>query len=193
MLAGGGTPASAAKRSTALDDLIAKEAIRDLTMLSAHAVDRRAWDLLPPLYWPDAILEMEGHRAPAAEFIEQAKLNYERAGIGVTHHFVGNILSVVTGATAEAEIYHLAYHRLPIDGVQRDVLIGGRYHDSFARRKGEWRISGRKVVFDWFRLYPDSGDWKEGIFGIKEGKAIISKPSPEEWAPIHAALRPNAK
>jgi len=159
-----------------LAELLAKESIRDLTYRLAHAIDRRDWASMPAYFWPDAELEMEGGKALAPIFIARAKQAYEGARVGVTQHFIGNCLIVVTGRTAVAEIYHQAYHRVPLGDRDRDVLIGGRYIDSFEERNGEWRVSGRKVVFDWFREFADSGDWKTGVFGITQGSSVIATP-----------------
>ena len=52
------------------------------------------------------------------------------------------------------------------DGGKSDVIGAGRYLDRFEKRGDEWRIARRDVVTDWFRQYPDSADWSQGMLGI---------------------------
>jgi hypothetical protein len=51
-------------------------------------------------------------------------------------------------------------------GAKSDVIGAGRYLDPFEKRGDEWRILKRLVVTDWFRQYPDSADWSQGMLGI---------------------------
>ena len=53
------------------------------------------------------------------------------------------------------------------DGKPRDTIGSGRYLDKLERRGDEWRITRRIVITDWFRDYPDSGDWEVGPLGMK--------------------------
>ena len=83
-----------------------------------------------------------------------------------TVHTLGNILIECDRDTARTETYLTAYHRLPGEGGKRtDLIVGARYLDRLENRDDEWRIIHRVVVQEWYRHFPDSGVWGEGLFG----------------------------
>jgi len=84
-----------------------------------------------------------------------------------TMHIIGNVLMTIRGDTADVESYFYGIHRINLpDGAKSDVIGAGRYVDNFEKRGDEWRIARRMVVTDWFRQYPDSADWSQGMLGI---------------------------
>ena len=50
------------------------------------------------------------------------------------------------------------------DGRSWDTYTGGRLHDRFERRNGEWKIAHRRTVFDWNRDTPANEGWCLGYF-----------------------------
>lgn len=172
-----------------LDELIAREEIRDLIYRYSHAIDRRDWAALDAIFWPDGLVEYGLYDDRAAGFTPAVQQVYAESGIHITQHFIGNCILRVRGETASGETYVQALHRVPNGkGGYYDLLMGSRYLDTFERRDGEWRIAFRKVAFDWLREFADSGDWTVGAFGIKRGAGHISEPEVETWARIQAAL-----
>lgn len=81
---------------------------------------------------------------------------------------IRDVLIVIDGSKAEVESYFQGYHSVPAkNGIRRDHVAGGRYLDIFEKRNDEWRILKRFVITDWFRDYPDTGDWNTGPFGMQ--------------------------
>src|SRR3546814_7290501 len=89
------------------------------------------------------------------------------ASMDQTMHLIGNVLITLGGDQADAESYFYGIHRVNLpDGGKSDVIGAGRYLDQLEKRDDEWRIARRLVVTDWFRQYPDSADWSQGMLGI---------------------------
>jgi hypothetical protein len=152
-----------AKVSTIAAELADREAIRECLYRYSRGVDRLDADMLRSAYWPDAIdthLEFTGN---VEEFIAWA---FPIMGtMDQTMHMIGNILMNLHGQTADVESYFYGYHRITLEGKKVDVIGSGRYIDRFAKRDDEWRVAERLVLTDWFRQYPDSADWSQGMLG----------------------------
>lgn len=148
------------------DEMVHREAIRDVILRYCRASDRVDEDMLRDVYWPDAQddhLEFSGN---PEEFIAYCKpiLTHMKYNM----HTVGNMLIDVDGDDADAESYFIGYHSIPDEaGVRRDYLAAGRYIDKFQKRGDEWKILKRLVTVEWFREFPDTGDWDVGPFGMK--------------------------
>lgn len=172
-----------------LEELIAREEIRDLIHRYSHAIDRRDWAALDAIFWPDGRTEYGLYDDRAGGFTPVVQQVYAETGIHITQHFLGNCILRVTGDSACGETYVQALHQVP-DGTGGfyDLLMASRYLDTFEKRDGEWRILHRKVAFDWLRQFADRGDWTVGAFGIKRGAGHISEPEVETWAAIQAHL-----
>ena len=172
-----------------LAELVAREEIRDLLNRYSHAIDRRDWQGFADIFWPDGLVEYGLYNDVAANFAPIVEQVYIDSRIDITQHFLGNCILRVEGSRAYGETYVHALHRVPRDdGGFRDVIMGCRYLDSFECRDGIWRISHRKVAFDWFREFPDSGDYTVGAFGIQAGNAYIGHPGVDAGVGITEAL-----
>ena len=172
-----------------LEELVAREEIRDLIYRYSHAIDRRDWALLDTIFWPDGQVEYGLYDDRAGGFTPVVKKVYADTRIHITQHFIGNCILRVRGDRAEGETYVQALHRVPDgSGSHYDLLMGSRYIDTFERRQDEWRIRFRKVAFDWLRQFADSGDWTVGAFGIKRGAGHIAEPEIERWVQIQELL-----
>ncbi len=152
------------KISAIREQLAGREAIRDCIYRYCRAIDRCDFDLLASVYWPDATEDHSPFVGSATDFIAWAKVMLRP--MDETQHLVANMLIEIEGDTAQVETYIRAHHRLPRDdGGRHDLETAGRYLDVMRRRDDEWRIQSRTVSRDWFRMYPDSADWKTGVFG----------------------------
>lgn len=172
-----------------LEELIAREEIRDLLNRYSHAIDRRDWQAFGDIFWPDGKVEYGLYNDVAEHFGPIVEQVYNDTRIDISQHFLGNCIIRVDGATGYGETYVHALHRVPRgDGGFKDVVMGCRYLDRFERRAGVWRIGHRKVAFDWFREYPDSGDYSVGAFGIQAGNAYIGRPQADEGVGITRML-----
>ncbi|MEJ7935346.1 nuclear transport factor 2 family protein [Sphingobium sp. AN558] len=135
-------------RNAALNALLDREALRDLAMRYARAIDRRDQDLLRSVYHDDAI---DDHGLVfcdrAALFV--AQLPQLMAPFAITAHHLTNQSYRIEGDRADGELYFIAYHRT--DGPDEKHLIAlGRYLDNYERRGGDWKIAHRRLVWDSF-------------------------------------------
>lgn len=143
--------------------LLDKQAIHEVLLRYARAIDRRDAELLRSVFHPDATDHHVGSRLDAAEF---CALAMELVGrMGAVAHYMGTPLVELHGDVALSECYAIAFHRLERDGVAFDDFIGARVLDRFERRAGEWRIAQRRVVYDWNRDVAVAETWGRGFFG----------------------------
>ena len=148
-----------------LEELADREAIRECLYRYARGVDRLDADMIRSAYWPDAIDTHLEFKGTVDQFIDWAFPIMKT--MDQTMHMIGNVLITVRGTEADVESYFYGYHRITIEGVKQDVIGAGRYVDRFQRRGDEWRVAERLVLTDWFRHYPDSADWSQGLLGQK--------------------------
>jgi hypothetical protein len=138
--------------------LLDQQSLRELALRYARAIDRRAEAALLELYHEDAI-DSHGtvfHGSPKeyAEFQPRVMAQF-----AVTAHYIVNTLYAIDGDYAEGELYFIAYHRFrgeasePIAtaGAGKELFIGGRYLDKYARRSGAWKFMRRDLVWDFAR------------------------------------------
>jgi hypothetical protein len=151
--------------SRILNELADREAIRECLYRYSRGVDRLDADMVRSAYWPDCVDNHMGFRGNAEEFIAWS---FPIMGtMDQTMHMIGNVLTAIDGNKADVESYFYGIHRInTAEGGKSDVIGAGRYVDKFEKRGEEWRIKERIVVTDWFRQYPDSSDWSQGMLGI---------------------------
>ena len=136
-----------------LQELLDREAIRELVHAYCRAVDRRDFAWLRTLYHPDAIDDHTPYfNGPASEFIDQ--LPQIMAVNRVTSHQVTNLLVALDGDRAEGEVGVLAYHLMDTEQGLVDFLVGGRYLDHYVRSGTGWQFMRRKIVLDWSERKP---------------------------------------
>jgi hypothetical protein len=147
---------------SALEELVARNAITEVLYRYCRGVDRRDWELLRSCYHPDAHDDhaiYRGERDGLIEFMRE----FVTAHCSATKHSVNNILITVTGDTATAESQIHAWHRmLPEPGTEdappKELSVSARNVDHLERRNGEWRFASRALVFDWVRSETIEGE-----------------------------------
>lgn len=152
-----------------LDELLAKQEIRDTLMTYCRGIDRLDATLLESVYHEDATDDHGGYSGDARGFI--AWVIPLLRGFDSTMHFLGNSLISVDGDTAHSETYAIAYHRRTADGGgKEDWTIALRYVDRFEQRNGAWKISHRVCVFEWQRIDPvlDGAELRQRIIGRRD-------------------------
>ena len=151
--------------SQILSELADREAIRECLYRYSRGVDRLDADMVRSAYWPDCTDNHMGFCGNAEEFIAWS---FPIMGsMDQSQHFIANTLIALHGDKAEVESYFYGFHRINTpEGAKNDVIGAGRYLDKLEKRGEEWRIMTRHVVTDWFRHYPDSADWSQGMLGI---------------------------
>lgn len=126
------------------DEALVHLELRRLADLYCHAVDRGDMVLLRSLYHDDAVDEHGAmFTGTADEYV--AWLPRMLAGVDAIRHEISSALFVVDGSRAQGQLVNTAYHRTG----DREVVIGGRYLDTYERRDGVWRIAHRSLVLDW--------------------------------------------
>jgi hypothetical protein len=162
--------------------MLHREAIRDVLHRYSYGMDRRDQEILATVFWPDSTVEYGMFYGSGTEFAQFIIPWFEEMRMTSTMHMLGNSLIRVAGTTAVAETYFQAFHCAPNEsGTKRDVFVAGRYHDEFAYRGSEWRICGRKLWFDWFRDFGDTGDWTTGTYGVTTATAHIGDANQAPW------------
>ncbi|QJE74408.1 nuclear transport factor 2 family protein [Aerophototrophica crusticola] len=158
-----------------IDALLDRQAIQDCLARYCRGMDQKDRRLLASAYWPEAQGPegVEGGLAAIGAAIEQA------VGTGCTPHRcmhkLGNVLIRLEGDRAEVESYVVAYHWVREGGVERQVVVGGRYLDRFERRDGDWRIAERRFVLDWNRSDARQDTAEVGLLSLR-GALIEAAP-----------------
>jgi hypothetical protein len=140
--------------SDGLDTLLAKQAITEVLYRYCHAVDRIDPALGSQIWHEDGLALyddiFEGTGTGFIDFVFEIHRNCD-----ATSHQVTNILIEVDGDRAESESYVTAHIRA--EGV--DVIVRGRYLDTWSCRSGTWRIDERRYTNDIMQMAPvvDSG------------------------------------
>ena len=146
-------------------ELADREAIRHCLMRYCRGIDRLDRELLDSVYWPDATddhIIYSGNAGGFINFVIDVLSQLDQ-----TQHLVGNVLIDMSGPDmASSESVFQAFHRLPGADGASDLFVGGRYVDRLEKRNDEWRILVRTVIIDWFRSYPDSGEFSEKPMGM---------------------------
>lgn len=140
-----------------LDELLAREAIRDVIARYTMAGDRLKEDEFVAVFTEDAIMESDGvptadgFRYEGRDQIRQwiSRWRNRPEGAAATHqatfvrHHLSTSLIELTGAgTARARTYWVAHTDIGPDHA-------GYYLDSFRKEAGAWLIAHRRVRMDW--------------------------------------------
>lgn len=172
------------RRSTEnrIQDLLDKEAIRDVINHLGRSLDRMDRGLMRSTYWPEAIEEhqdpefpvffTDANKSPAPAtynfFACQAMAGF--ATLRTTQHRISNvIIDLVDENSANVESYVWAFHLVGEQDKAREVTLFGRMMFNFEKRNDEWRILRRLTVFDWFTNVPATGNFADGYMDKFKG------------------------
>jgi len=135
-------------RDALLQQLLDREAIREVMTRYCRGVDRRDDDLIRAAYHPDAF-DDHGNFTGSREAVVTKVRN---STVTASMHHIGNVDIELDGDVAWVETYFVAYASHEIDGRTYDSARGGRYLDRFERRDGRWAVARRKVADDWAHM-----------------------------------------
>lgn len=149
-----------------LQALLDREAIRDCLHRYCRGIDRADEAALRSAYWEDATDCHGAWKGSATGFIDQALQRLRLGGRRV--HQVSNVSIELHDGVAAVESSFLALQAAA--GNPRQTFLCGRYLDRFERRRGEWRIAARTVVYDWIeeRERPELALGDEALFGVRQ-------------------------
>jgi hypothetical protein len=146
------TPAPAA-----LQALIDRQEILDLSVTYMRGLDRLDRRLVRSVYHDDATDHRGFFTGGPDEFADfaMAALKDHLSN----HHMLGQALIDIEGDVAFGEIYFQAFHRVVVDGAEKDFIVLGRYVDRYERRDGRWKIAHRSELNDACSMVPATDDW----------------------------------
>ncbi|MFT3864977.1 MAG: nuclear transport factor 2 family protein [Solirubrobacterales bacterium] len=138
--------------ATALEELLAREAIRAQLHNYCRAMDRRDDALARAVWHEDGTADYgaEVFQGRGRDFVDQVSRNHLRRA--AHSHQIATIGIEVDGERAASEAY--ATVRLVTegaDGVTEERYVG-RYLDRWSRREGRWAIDHRRWVLDFGEL-----------------------------------------
>jgi hypothetical protein len=172
-------------RAAALDRMLARDAIREILARYARAIDRADGPLLKSCYFDNALEEHgSSFSGRAHDYVDAAIPKVQK--MGVMQHLLGNSYIELDGDRAYVETYIWTFLRMERDGRGWDTFTGGRLHDKFERRNGEWKIAHRRTVFDWNRDTPANEGWCLGYMdpsapGMRRGRKDTTDPTYEKF------------
>ena len=150
--------------SVQLQALLAREQIRECITGLARGEDRRNAPMISASYWPDATTDYGVFQGTFSDYLAWVVPGSDV--IKNTQHVLGQSVIQIDGEDARAETHVISYHRLAMGEEERDTCVGGRYLDRLERRDGEWRISARAMLYDWYQDWGRSIDWSQGVMGL---------------------------
>ena len=139
-----------------LERLVRRQAVVDLLLRYATAIDTHDWDLLDTIFLPDADCDYSqagGFRGPYPEI--RAWLAEVLAPMQ-TQHMLTNHVIEVDGDAATASTYLQAEHRIILDdGAPTFYTFRGIYRDRLVRAGSGWAIAVRSLTPMWETAPPD--------------------------------------
>jgi len=134
------------KRLKALDEMLAREEIRQCLLRYTRGIDRHDTKLLASAYHADAIddhttyIDLGRNFGPHVNAVHDSMWDAHQ-------HYVTNITIDLDGDTAHVETYWIGTGRRK-QNTATDIH-GGRYVDRFEKRDGQWAIADRVCVYEW--------------------------------------------
>jgi len=147
-----GQRGSAPADAGALDELIAKERIREQIYNYSRGLDRMDRALALQVFHPDAVVTSPnatggGFKGNGEEWVANAWRAHER--ISAHSHQMTNTLIKVNGDKASSETYAMASLRAePSEDESSTNVIIVRYVDSWSKRNNHWAIDTRTIIVD---------------------------------------------
>ena len=129
----------------AVQAMLDKEAIREVSLRYTRGIDRHDADLLRSAYHADACDDHGAFIGSGAEFVDYANRTHAQ-NWGTHQHHVTNQLIDLDGETAHCESYFFAILKRS-DSICD--LVGGRYIDRIDKRSGVWAVADRICMVEW--------------------------------------------
>ena len=133
-----------------LEELLAREMIRDTIARYAHCADGGRFDEMVQLFTEDGVMDVDGRepfrgRGAILAFLTETKATLQERAAGarpfIRHHVNSIRIDVLDGSEAEAASYFFAI-------TQRGPDHWGRYRDRLRRDGDRWRFAYRRVRLD---------------------------------------------
>src|SRR5262245_39499623 len=133
-------------------DTTDKLAIRELIENWAVYRDGLMWERFRTVWHKDGRMYATWFEGSVDEFIAASQKGYAN-GVRVIHLLGGSSIHV-KGKRAIAMTKMTITQRGVIDGEPCDVICAGRFYDFLEKRKGQWGIVVRRLIYEMDRLVP---------------------------------------
>ena len=163
-----------------MQELLDKEAIRQVVLRYCRGVDRADAELIASAYHPDAVDEHGGARY-TGETVGAGIVELTSSSRVTMHHVTNQLIELLGPDRAASETYFTVWQTMDRGGAEHTLHALGRYVDRMERRGGEWRIAHRLVIVEFTRLLPPSDDMAPSAPGL--GRRDRHDPSYEVLAP----------
>ena len=131
------------------EQIVDRQAIVDVCVSYALALDSRDWVRLRACFTEDAVADYSGLGINEGYQAIERTCRAALEPLTASQHLLGNHLVIVDGDRARSTCYFQAQHvreGLP-DGTHH--IVAGRYDDRFVRTAVGWRISHRTLSVMW--------------------------------------------
>lgn len=147
-----------------IEQLLAREQIRNQLSVYCRGIDRRDWDMVRACFADEHNHKHPPFEGTLDEFIGFASTVLKT--VAVSHHSIANVIVELAedGLSASSQCNFTALHLIEAgqggalsfdtgDG-DTDWLVGGSYADEWIYRDGQWLICGRQAAHHWERIEP---------------------------------------
>jgi hypothetical protein len=145
---------------TALDEILAKQAITEVLYNYCRSMDRMDRELGSTVWHSGGTADYSArmYQGTGEGFLDWVWEQHK--GMERHSHQIANVLIEVDGERAASEAYVTAALRMrQPDGSAVDIESRGRYVDQWERRDGRWAIVHRRFVEDLTNVYPVMESW----------------------------------
>jgi uncharacterized protein (TIGR02246 family) len=126
-----------------------EDAIRQLAVRYAAAIDRNQPERLEAMFMPDAEIEGPGFRISGLDEIRRIP-GMLKERYSCTLHVVHQQMVELMGDEATCETHSTANHLTDLGGGKASNLVWSiRYRDRLRKQAGSWRFVHRQLVIDW--------------------------------------------
>ena len=141
--------------TTTLEELVDKQAIRELQIHYSYAIDSGAYDELDNVFTRDAVADYGP--AGLVEGVAGIKETCRHAlePLTAAQHLNTNHQAQINGDTATATCYLHVHQHLDNTPGGDHLEMGGRYDDQLVRTDRGWRITRRTLTILWSNGNPD--------------------------------------
>lgn len=134
-----------------MSDTEDRREIEELLVLSAHAADRRDYDLTRSLYADGAYEDHGEYKGGIDGYIDFAKKSV--VGMEASAHLFLRALIAIDGDRAESESVQQVFFRMAGPPPTNTICIC-RQFDRYLRTPRGWRFSHRAMCYDWMQSFP---------------------------------------
>lgn len=171
-----------------VEDLIAREEIRNVLYSYCRAVDRGDRELLISLFHEDAVDHHGNYVGPIEGLWDSIERAFEaglppldQGKVVAMVHSLSNIIIERRGDVAHVESYLTGINICRThEGDEYYAVMNARYSDRFEKRNGPWKIAGRRVIKDFRDVRPVTSNPQEKYDQGRRDREDAGYP-PQNW------------